>query len=185
MSCHSRRLYHSRHDRISGFASVRMLTQPGRACRRFTVCSVRQSSSGFHPTRPHGRAVAFRSRLPPVGPAEDLLSLTSYRSIMPSEHTLLAGRKKRAKGRPTVRRGVGSGERRSSRLEDQQKQIEGTIHAQRGSDTWTGRTAQSGTCCGQEEHAMATSATRKPVRRRDGGPGTDAALETTRCAETK
>jgi len=87
------------------------------AYRRFTVRSVRQSSSGFHPTRPHGRAVAFGSRLPSVGPAEDLLcrasqvpawlsppfpascpfshlrrpvSLTSNRSVMPSALTVRA-----------------------------------------------------------------------------------------------
>ena len=54
---------------------------------RANLRSVRQSSSGFHPTRPLGRAVAFRSQLPSVGPAEDLPLLTSYRSIMPSEPT--------------------------------------------------------------------------------------------------
>jgi len=58
-------------DRISGVTLQHTLTQPRSAYRRFTVRSVLRSSSGFHPTPPHGDAVAFRSRLPPVGPAKD------------------------------------------------------------------------------------------------------------------
>jgi len=47
------------------------------ACRRFTIRSVLQPSFGFHPTPPHGDAVAFRSRLPPVRPRKGLASTCS------------------------------------------------------------------------------------------------------------
>ena len=90
---------------MSGFPSRSQIPDTGRrvgeaACpvipayRRFTLRSVLQPSLGFHPTPPHGDAVAFRSRLPPIGPAKDLhYMLTSNRSVMPSELTLVAGRK--------------------------------------------------------------------------------------------
>ena len=54
----------------------------------------------------------------------------------------------------------------------------------RGEKIWAGDTAQIGTWCRQEEHATATSATRNPVRRRDGRPGTDASHMLTCRTET-
>ena len=57
------------------------------AYRRFTSRSVLQPSLGFHPTSPRGDAVAFRSRLPPIGPAKDLHLHAHLQSLSHAQRT--------------------------------------------------------------------------------------------------
>ena len=81
------------------------------ACRRFTVRSVLQHSLGFHPTTPHGDAVAFRSRLPPVRPRKGLASTCSppiAQSCPANSHLLLGEKSSKCAGPPcgTPRCGV-------------------------------------------------------------------------------